>query len=390
MKKKLRIVAAALLLSQVTASAQEVVQFKVATFNVDGLPPKMLFIKTNPDGPGAYGSSRIGKYLYKQSFDIVGLQEDFNYHGVLAPWLEDEYQADEWSGAVGLDLPEKKIDYLHLQNLRFDCDGLEMFWKKNITLTASERVAWNSCFGKFSHSNDEIITKGFRRYELTMPFGTQLIVYNMHMEAADDLDEKDGNDAKDRAARQSQWQQLKEDVLAHLDTRPIIIIGDFNSYYCRDQIQMNFINEISNSGLGTASDVYVELMKNGMYPAVVEGIVYNDEDMNIFDGEGNPVEHEELDKIIYINPATGTSIKPVAYTRDVEGTTYNGQPLSDHYPLIATFEVMVKGYTGIESLKTDDTGKATYYNLNGQRVSNPDNGLFIKQSGSNSSKRIIK
>ena len=391
MKRLIGILSAMLLLSQVTVSAQEVaVQFKVATLNVDGLPQKVLFIKTNPDGPGADGSARIGKYLCQKGYDIVCLQEDFNYHGVIEPWLEDDYQLDTWSGAVGTDVPGKKIDYMHLQNLRFDCDGLETIWKNNISLTGSERVSWDATFGKFSHANDEMITKGYRRYELTMPFGLDLIVYNMHMDAGDDPDEMAGNDTNDRAARQAEWEQLKEDVLAHLSDRPILILGDLNSYYCRDQIQKNFINEISDTGLGTASDVYVEVMKDGIYPAPVEGIVYRNEENNLVDGQGNVVENEELDKIIYINPAQGTSIKAVAYEVDQAGYTYNGKPLGDHHPVVATFEVMVKGYTGIESIVPADTDDATYYNLNGQRVNQPANGLFIEKSGTNSSKRIIK
>ena len=390
MKKLIGILSAVLLLSQVTVSAQVAVQFKVASLNVDGLPQKILFIKTNPDGPAADGSARIGKYLSQKGYDIVCMQEDFNFHGVIEPWIEDDYQIDTWSGPVGTDVPGKKIDYMHLQNLRFDCDGLGTIWKNNITLTSSERVNWDATFGKFSHANDEMITKGFRRYELTMPFGVDLIVYNMHMDAGDDPDEMAGNDANDRAARLAEWQQLKEDVLAHLNDRPILIMGDMNSYYCRDQIQKNFINEISDSGLGTASDVYIELMKDGIYPNPVEGIVYGDEEGNVFDGQGNVFDFEVLDKIIYINPTQGTEINPVAYQLDKEGYTYNGKPLGDHYPVVATFEVMVKGYTGIESLMPTDSDKSTYYNLNGQRVSQPANGLFIEKSGTNSSKRIIK
>ena len=251
-------------------------------------------------------------------------------------------------------------------------------------------MSWDDTFGKFSHANDEMVTKGFRRYELTLPFGLDIIVYNLHMDAGDDPDEMTGNDAKDRTARQSEWQQLKEDVLAHLNDRPILIMGDMNSYYCRDQIQKNFINEISDTGLGNASDVFVELMKDGIYPAPVEGIIYRDEENNLLDGQGNVVENEELDKIIYINPTQGAEIKAVAYEVDKTGYTYNGKPLGDHYPVVATFEVMVKGYTGIESLVPANIDDATYYNLNGQRVSQPVNGLFIEKSGTNSSKRIIK
>ena len=62
---------------------------------------------------------------------------------------------------------------------------------------------------------------------------------------------------------------------------------------------------------------------------------------------------------------------------DKTGYTYNGKPLGDHYPVVATFEVMVKGYTGIESIVPADTDDATYYNLNGQRVSKPQRGVYV-------------
>ena len=210
MKRKLRLmVLAGLLPLAATVSAQQTEQFKVATLNIDGLPQKILVINVNADGPGAEGTSRIGKYLMKKGYDIVCMQEDFNYHGVLTPWLEDDYLFDEWSGAVGIDLPDKKIDFLHLQNEQFDCDGLGAFWKKGISLSSAERVAWQELFGKFSHCNDELVKKGFRRYEMTLANGISLLVYNMHMDASDDLDELEGKAGPDRAARMSEWEQLK-------------------------------------------------------------------------------------------------------------------------------------------------------------------------------------
>ena len=65
-----------------------------------------------------------------------------------------------------------------------------------------------------------MITKGFRRYEVTLRSGDRIVVYNMHMDASDDKDEAEKNDTKDKEARLAQWIQLKEDVLAQLDSRP--------------------------------------------------------------------------------------------------------------------------------------------------------------------------
>ncbi len=384
--KYLRILTLSLLVACVAGiSAQEKEQFSVVTLNVDGLPQKIWFVKVNSDGPGDAGTARIGKYLLKKGYDIICLQEDFNYHEVLTTWLEDDYRFDSWLGGVGIDIPGKKIDFLHVQNEDFDTDGLGVCWKNNITNSNTERVLWNTHFGKFSHAGDELIRKGFRRSELTLASGTRVIVYNMHMDAGDLADEKEGVDTPDREARLGQWLQLKDDVLAHLDTRPIIIVGDLNSYYCRDQIKAKFIDAIAESGKGTASDVWVELEKSGEYPAPVEGIVACEDEANMLDNG------EVLDKIIYINPTNGTQIKPVSFVLDMEGYKHDGKPLGDHYPLAATFEVADRKTSIMNiDLNVTDHSSAVYYNMNGQRVSQPVNGLFIEQKGQTARKRIIK
>ena len=224
--------------------AQE--QFSLATLNVDGLPKKILVVNVNADGPGDGGTARIGKYLSKQKYDLVLMQEDFNYHDILSVWLEDDYLLDEWSGDVGLDGHD--IDFLHLQNHRFTCDGLMACWRNDLSVQATARTPWTQNFGKFSHANDELVTKGFRRYDVTLRSGTKIVVYNMHMDASDDIDEETDNDAKDRSARMAQWEQLRQDIVAHLDGRPVIVTGDMNSLYGRDDVKTAFIDAINATG----------------------------------------------------------------------------------------------------------------------------------------------
>ena len=374
MKEKKRTIATALLaLLCMGASAQKSETFSVATLTVDGLPQKILVLNVNADGPGASGTARIGKYLMKKGYDIVCMQEDFNYHDVLMPWMEDDYSNDTWSGDIGIE--GRDIDFLHLQNHRFECDGLCTFWKKGITLESTERTAWNASFGKFSHALDEIITKGFRRYDVTLANGLSLLVYNMHMDASDDKDELEGKDTKDKEARQMQWQQLKDEILSRLDTRPIIIMGDMNSFYGQDNVKAAFIDAINNSGKGTVSDVWVELQHNGLFPET--------KDDGISGGE-------VLDKILYVNPSAGTQIKAVSMKLDKEGYLLDGKPLGDHYPLAATFQIVSKDshVTGINGRVDAEQGDAEYYNLGGQRINKPTKGLVIERQ--DNKKRIIK
>lgn len=338
-------------------------QFTIATLNVDGLPQKILVLKVNPDGPGNGGTARIGKYLANNGYDLIMLQEDFNYHDVLSVFLEDDYQLDEWTGDV--EVAGHTIDFLHLQNHRFECDGLMACWKKDLAVTPSARQPWQQNFGKFSHELDEMVTKGFRRYEVTLRSGDRIVVYNMHMDASDEKDEAEQNDAKDKAARLAQWAQLREDVLQHLDSRPIIIAGDMNSLYSRDDVKSVFIDAINASGCATVADVCMELNKQG---------------------------EETIDKILYINPVMGTAIKPVAFSLDKAGYQYEGRPLGEHYPVVATFQV-VSRTTGMEEgrvKREEGKGKIRVYDLKGQEVSQPSNGIYIEQQGQKVSKRVIK
>ena len=375
MKKSLSLFILALMTIMTSLAQESGEQFTVATLNVDGLPQKLLVVNVNADGPGDAGTARIGKYLVKKGYDLVMMQEDFSYHGILSVWLEDDYEMDEWSGTLYVLDGSRKVDFLHLQNHRYACDGLLTAWKNDLQVTPAGRTPWIQNFGKFSHALDEMVTKGFRRYEVTLRSGDRIVVYNMHMDATDEKDEAEGKAGPDHDARMAQWAQLKDDVLQHLDSRPIIITGDMNSLYGRDDVKGQFIDAINQSGRGMASDVWVELQHSGIYPSesITEATASD----------------ETLDKIIYINPTMGTNIQPVAITIDREGYLYDGKPLGDHFPVAATFQLMRRG-SGIEELNGTATGESQYYNLNGQHVSMPQKGIYIEQQGKKAEKRIIK
>ena len=365
-----------------TGHAQEAGTFSIATLNVDGLPQKIFVVKVNADGPGGGGSVRIGTYLQKRGYDMVFMQEDFNYHEELTVPLEDDYQIDSWSGDVGVD--GHQIDFLHLQNHRFDCDGLMGAWKNGITLTSVSRTPWTANFGKFSHALDEMVTKGFRRYELMLKDGQQVVVYNMHMDAGDTADEREGKDSLDRDARLKQWNQLRDDILTRLDTRPVIVVGDLNSYYCRDHIKSNFIDEIGATGRATVYDAWVDLQNGGRYPAPVTGIVCCETDGNILESG------EVLDKVLYVNPTSGTGIQAVSYQLDTTGFQRDGKMLGDHYPVSVTFQIGSKKPAGINEIVNRKSSNSKWYNLQGQRIDGHARGIVIERNGEKTHKRIIK
>ncbi len=369
--KRTRYTLAAFMLSCIFAFAGEEPKanptFSVVTLNVDGLPGKLAFIPVNADGPMSAGSERISEYLASQNCDILCLQEDFNYRWEIWSRLFANYQHDEWTG--GITYEDRKIDFAHLQNLKFECDGLNMVWRNDIQSDSYERVPWQKSFGKFSHDFDDIITKGFRRHELTLSDGHKLVVYNMHMDASSDRDEQKGNDGKDREARISQWKQLRDHILKHLDDRPIIVVGDMNSFYHRDDVKTEFIDAITATGSATVSDAWIEKCNQGVYP----------------DLGAEPLEGETLDKALYINPTDGNSVELVNVTLDRTYYLYEGLPLSDHYPLITTFRYIsrdAKDATRISILAGGtDAPDAETYDLSGRPVDANHKGIAVTKQG---------
>lgn len=328
--------------------------FSIMTLNVDGLPGKLLFFNVNEDGPKLLGSEAISLYLAAKNCDIVAMQEDFNYHIEIQSCLLLGYKHDEWTGGVDLETIQQE-DLIHPQNVKLKCDGLNMAWKRKCQSTAYDRVAWDCNFSKFSHSGDDLITKGFRRHEITLQDGTQVVVYNMHMDASDPRDVLLGNDTKDREARLSQWEQLRQHIMERLDSRPILVVGDMNSYYYRDDFKTVFIDAIQTTGLATVGDAWVEQQLGGNYPKL----------------GSEPLADETLDKVLYINPTNAkTTIIPTSAEIDRDGYTgLDGQPLGDHYPLIVRFSISspASTTTGITTIAPEVSADEEWYSLQGVR-----------------------
>ena len=177
----------------------------------------------------------------------------------------------------------------------------------------------------------------------------------------------------------AQWAQLKADVLENLDSRPVIITGDLNSLYGRDDVKGEFIDAINETGRGTAHDVWVELQQNGVYPTAKTEAEAGD---------------ETLDKIIYINPTEGDKIQPVSVSIDREGYLYDGKPLGDHWPVAAKFQVASHDVVGISEVGFDgrESSNSSIYTIDGRKVWNSSQrkGLYIEQNGENTKKRIVK
>ena len=304
--------------------------FTVATLNVDGLPQKIVWIKLNDDGPGADGTERASRYLVNRGYDIIGVQEDFYYHDELCESLAKTYDRGEWMGFNTGSLP-----WFHLDGFKFDTDGLCEFWKRQHQCISEESIAWNDAYGRTDHSNDDLCTKGFRHVQMKLDGGLQLVVYNMHMDASEKEDEESGADWHDKAARWSQWRQLRDYVIPRLDDRPVIVMGDLNSYYTRDSILSLFIRPIETTGRYVVRDCWVEHNRQGRYPVIG--------DAQLYPWKYGYQQGEMLDKILYIYPVKGPRLELLDYRVEMDYTWDDGSPLGDHRPVMARFRTVAKG-----------------------------------------------
>ncbi len=200
-------------------------EFSVLTYNVAGLPELISSAQT----PRASSIKRIGARI--GAFDIVNVQEDFNYNDYLYAENEHPYRT-EAMGAVPFS------------------DGLSTLSKYPIV--TMERIAWKHCSGA-----DCFTPKGFSYMRVQLAKDVFLDVYNLHATAQDNL-----NAVK---ARRANLQQFATYVKAHSSEEAVLIMGDFNAHYAFSEDNIRHFKEVTGM-----RDAWVELQQQGEVPAIRE------------------------------------------------------------------------------------------------------------------------
>ena len=257
----------------------------VLTYNVAGLPD-IASSSAVPRGPA---TEEIGRRI--ADYDVVTVQEDFNYHAHLYRYNEHPHRSPT-SGGAGIG------------------SGLNQL--SHHSWTGYDRVTWDDCH---IGSGDCLTPKGFTVSQLELDDGVVVDLYNLHADA--------GSTDRDIAARRANLEQLAEYLRTHSADRPVIVAGDTNTRYTRTG---DGIAEFADD-LGL-TDAWVETRRDGIRPT--EG-----SDALVCD-EGNPGNDcEVVDKILF----RGSDDIEIDVTDfgNVESefrTDDNAQP-SDHYPISA-------------------------------------------------------
>lgn len=291
--------------------------FTCATYNVDGLPEKILgFITINGDGPGSEGTQSISQKIAASNWDFVGFSEDFAYHTELTSAMTD-YTFGTHRGSVS-------------SSSSNDTDGLCFAAKSGTTFVEKAIVPFTSSYGGITSGANTCIDKGFRHYEVTVAEGVVVDVLITHMNTYS----SSGTGHID--AQHAQLTQVAEYIneLVSANNRPVIFMGDTNCRYTRHDFQTYFWGKLNASLI--YSDPWVTYQWAGVYPT------YPSNSLMVSDATGTSdtdiicsttQNGEVVDKVIYINSsAAPVQITANSYLRDMD---YSG--LADHMPIVVNF-----------------------------------------------------
>ncbi|MER7841035.1 endonuclease/exonuclease/phosphatase family protein [Streptomyces sp. NPDC096040] len=265
--------------------------FNVLTYNVAGLPESLSSAST----PRDTSTTEIGKRI--ASYDIVNVQEDFNYHAYLYSTDTHPYRTAT-SGGAGIGSGLNTVsDYA------WDGDDFE-------------RVGWNSCQ---IDSGDCLTPKGFTFMRERLAEGVYVDFYNLHTNA--------GTNDGDEASRADNLSQLTSFISTHSAGNAVVVMGDTNTRYTRSA---DTIAEFaSNNGL---TDAWVQLIRGGSAPAKGSDTLLCDQT-----GATVPNTCEVVDKVLYRSSKLVT-LNATSYNNEhAKFLNDDGLMLSDHDPITVGF-----------------------------------------------------
>ncbi|HKT00005.1 MAG TPA: jacalin-like lectin [Rugosimonospora sp.] len=271
------------------AAAADSGAFSVLTYNVAGLPDGLSSAPTERQAATTLIGQRLSPY------DIIHVQEDFNYHAYLYASDSHPYRTPTSGGAgIGSGLNS-------LSNDAYDSDDFE-------------RDKWNSCQ---VDSGDCLTPKGFTFMRVQLAQGVYVDFYNLHTNA--------GTNAGDESSRADNLSQLTSFIATHSAGNAVVVMGDTNSRYTRSADTISAF--AANNGL---TDAWVQLERAGVPPAAGDPALVCDE-------TAITNTCEVVDKVMY-RSSKFINLNATYYNNEhakfLDGT---GAMLSDHDPITVKF-----------------------------------------------------
>lgn len=196
--------------------------FNMINFNVAGLP---IPASETEDGRDAYlDTLQIGAKLNEMNYDIVAIQEDFNYDIYLRELMTNYANRQDWVGDIG-----ERHQTNHSGGVPLG-DGLNIF--STFSLYNEYRVPWDVSAGVLDGGADELTYKGILVSTIKLAEGRYVDIYDIHADAY--------GDTASVNARKAQYTQLTNYIKKHsvydettgTYDHAVIVMGDFNSSIC--------------------------------------------------------------------------------------------------------------------------------------------------------------
>ena len=275
------------------ASALEVAEvsgsISLLTYNVAGLPE--VFSSSDPEA----NMPQIGPLL--AGYELVHVQEDFNYHGALYAGDVHPYRSST-SGGVPFG------------------DGLNTLSYRSFGDFA--RTTWDACNG-----TDCLTPKGFSYARQRLDEGVYVDFYNVHANA--------GTEDADLSARRSNLRQLLNSIEQNSRGNAVVVMGDSNARFTRSE---DNVRDFLDHGF---SDAWIERVRGGERPEA-------DSDA-LLDcwGDNSAPNCETIDKIMYRSSRLLALWVDDYHVEDNVFVDSSGGPLSDHNAVYAQLSYAVAG-----------------------------------------------
>lgn len=233
-KKILSVVLAVVMLASVSAvsvSAEDESllgtkgSFDVISYNIAGLP---IPASETEDGRDALADNiESATKLNKMGYDIIALQEDFNYDMNIRPLFTNYANVTDNNNNV-----TERHQTVHSGGVPMG-DGMNIFSK--YAQYNEVRKPWEVSAGVLDDGSDELTYKGFLVTTVELEKGYFLDIYTIHADAY-------GGEASTKA-KEAQFAQLAEYIKKHsvfdentlTYDHAVMVVGDFNQSICWEE-----------------------------------------------------------------------------------------------------------------------------------------------------------
>ncbi|KAI1091433.1 mannose-binding lectin [Rostrohypoxylon terebratum] len=264
-------------------------EFNILSMNVAGLPE--ILNSNEVPGDKATNSEEIGAKFAEYGYDIIHVQEDFNYHAYIYSTDTHPYRTAT-SGGVPF--------------------GSGLNTLANFDWIDFDRVKWATCSD--ASESDCLTPKGYTFMRAIIDDGVYVDVYNLHADA--------GTEDGDEVARAANLKQVADAIDTNSIGNAVLVYGDTNSRYTRSADGITIFS--TQNGM---TDTWVELIRGGVVPT----------EETICDNPSTTNYCETVDKVFY----RGSPLLTLKATYwNYESTKFlqsNGSILSDHNPITVNF-----------------------------------------------------